>query len=352
MLMDIFFSHTIMSREDIESLTKQLLKEFYQLNNEDIPNKRERSRWLKENKFGFFLGIIQSGQDFLVSELYNLLQTGDFKVNEKEVIDKMYSFHIEEFKQHNGSGSSCHTPSAATSPSVSRSNSVEDLDDDYIPEESEKKLEHVDLKKAVRKRDGVCLFCWDKTQCEAAHIFGQKGVNLAYDEPSLFQRSGLKQKHQVQNGLLLCVKCHREFDALKRYVDVVEDKFVVKVVNYSSNNDTASEEHKDWQTAVRIVRAVRAVNEENWTQIDGRKAVEANGEMALYFVQSNPSLMPDRKALEFHKTACLIWRMAGGAEPEEESCPDYDDDYPTVDYRRKEILKWMEDSNTTLNTRT
>jgi glutamate synthase (NADPH/NADH) large chain len=75
-------------------------------------------------------------------------------------------------------------------------------------------------------------------------------------------------------------------------------------------------------------KIVRKGREEDWTDIDNRKAVESNDEMALYFVL--PTRLPNRKALEFHKTACLIWRMAGGAEPDEEYCSD-DDDLALVD---------------------
>lgn len=50
------------------------------------------------------------------------------------------------------------------------------------------------------------------------------------DEPSLFQRTEL-------NGQLLCVLCHRQFDALKRYVDVVDGNLVVKV---NDSNDTTN----------------------------------------------------------------------------------------------------------------
>ena len=68
-----------------------------------------------------------------------------------------------------------------------------------------------------------------------------------------------------------------------------------------------------------------------------------------YFVQNNATKMPNRQALEFYKRACLIWRMAGGAEPDEEYSPDNDDEYFAVDYRPKDIQKWMEDSNTMNN---
>ena len=338
-----------MNIEDTKTEAKKLLIKHYNLKNpEDIPERRQRSKWTRENKFGFLLGIINHGQDFLVTELYNLLQQEDFKNKETAAIDKMYDFHIKVFKQHNGTGSSCHTPSSggasSSSASSSRNNSVEDM-------EYEKILEHTDLKKAVKKRDVVCLFCWDKIQCEAAHIVAQKEVPFPYSEPTLFERTGLEQKHQVQNGLLLCVKCHREFDALKRYVDVVDDKLVVKVVN--ETNDTTSDNHQEWLDAKEVIIFVREGQsrlKSNLTCKDGRKAAEAIGEMALYFVDNNLSKLPNRKALEFHKTACLIWRMAGGAESDEESCPDNDDDYIAMDYRLKDIQKWRENSSATLAT--
>jgi hypothetical protein len=66
-----------------------------------------------------------------------------------------------------------------------------------------------------------------------------------------------------------------------------------------------------------------------------------------YFVLNNPTRLPNRDALEFHKAACLIWRMAGGAESEDEHCPDDDDDdYVPVDNRSKSIEKWMNSSAT------
>jgi hypothetical protein len=53
--------------------------------------------------------------------------------------------------------------------------------------------------------------------------------------------------------------------------------------------------------------------------------VDEDGDMVLWFVQNNPALQPNHNALQFHKTACLIWRMAGGAESEDEECSDDDD---------------------------
>jgi len=142
--------------------------------------------------------------------------------------------------------------------------------------------------------------------------------------------------------MLLCIKCHGEFDQLKRYVDVVDDKLVVKVVNYSvlGNDD----KHRDWEIAFGKLKNDRLFMSRYWS--DGRQGVEPNGEMALYFALNNPTRLPNRDALEFHKAACLIWRMAGGAESEDEHCPDDDDDYIPVDYRSKSIEKWMDSSAT------
>jgi hypothetical protein len=158
--------------------------------------------------------------------------------------------------------------------------------------------------------------------------------------------AGLTQKHQIQNGLLLCKICHSQFDKLKRYVDVVDDKLVVKVVN--ETNDETNDKHKDWKIAIRTLKVLRKSYEEDWTDIDNRKAVESNGEMALYFVQNNPTKLPNRNALEFHKTACLIWRMAGGAETDEEYCSDDEDLFPVDTAALKRRFR-VQDSAETLN---
>jgi hypothetical protein len=114
---------------------------------------------------------------------------------------------------------------------------------DYVPEERE--LVHKDLKNAVLKRDGVCLFCWNRKPVKGAHIIAQRIDNpVAYDETSLLTRVGL---HQVQNGLLLCRDCQDGFDALKLYVDVVDDKLVLKVVN-----DTDDENNFEFRHSIKI----------------------------------------------------------------------------------------------------
>ena len=297
----------------------RLLKEFYPNCEERIPQQRQKAQWQPENNLGFFTGIVQFGIDDHVEELLKLLQSNGFQEQqlfsmqlEPTFIDRMFDWYIMPFhKSYNWNSS--HTPLKGLSRSNSGQTSVkEEEDQDY----QSKEFSHKNLKEAVEKRDEVCLFCWDMLECEGAHIIAQK--NMLHDESSLLKRAGLEQKHQVQNSLLLCLNCHSQFGKLKRYVDFIDDKLVIKVVN--ETNDTESDKHKDWEIATDFLQSIRRTGQKYL--LDGRTAVESNGEMALYFVQNNATKLPNRQALEFHKISCLIWRMAGGAEPDEEYCSD------------------------------
>jgi hypothetical protein len=78
--------------------------------------------------------------------------------------------------------------------------------------------------------------------------------------------------------------------------------------------------------------------------------------MVLYFRDASPELQPNRKALDFHKTACLIWRLAGGAESDlrDEYFSDDDDEEVEAgqDLRApsgltfKDIKQWQDSSAT------
>ncbi|KAJ3009432.1 UNVERIFIED_CONTAM: hypothetical protein HDU68_002707, partial [Siphonaria sp. JEL0065] len=97
------------------------------------------------------------------------------------------------------------------------------------------------------------------------------------------------------------------------------EQLVLKVVN---ENERDEEMTTEWRRKIRILRGYRVLNEEDWAAIDRRHATNPDGEMVLYFASSNHTIQPCRQALEFHKAACLIWKMAGGAEDDEEECPD------------------------------
>ncbi|EGF80311.1 hypothetical protein BATDEDRAFT_35170 [Batrachochytrium dendrobatidis JAM81] len=254
-----------MNIETTKTATTQLLNEYYQISTQAIPTQRVKSEWQDDNKRGLFLGIIQEGETSHITRLHNLLTANQF-AEQQEFSTKIQLADPEH-----------HSVTPVSSNPTSRTNS-DDLD--YVAKVSE--LQHKDLNKVVEKRDSVCLFCWNKLSLQGAHIISQKNIGMAYNEPSILLRAGLTQKHQIQNGLLLCIKCHDQFGKLKQYVDVVDDKLVIKVIN--ETNDLTSDKHK-------------------------------------------------KNALEFHKTACLIWCMTGGAEFDDEYCP-YDDDGCTpVDYQ-------------------
>ena len=189
--------------------TTQLLNDYYKTNTEDIPTQRMKSEWKAENNRGFLLGIVHNGQDSHIKELYCLfLKSNQSQFKEQEeflneiqtFIDNMFQYYIQPF--HKYYCTSSQTP--VSSRKSSKANLEEGLD--YIP--GKRELTHKDLKQAVSIRDGVCLFCWDSSECEVAHIIAQKNnIFTDFDESSLFQRAGLTQKHQVQNGLLLCQIC-------------------------------------------------------------------------------------------------------------------------------------------------
>ena len=154
----------------MNSETKQLLQQYYNLNLEALPQQRPKAEWKPENNFGFLLGIIAFGLLTHITQLYSLLHNNQLKDQEQTFIDSMFDCYIRPFhKSYNTDSESCQTPSTHASRTTSRSNSAEDLD--YVPQEKE--LSHKDLKNALLKRDGVCLFCWDKLECEVAHIIAQ-----------------------------------------------------------------------------------------------------------------------------------------------------------------------------------
>lgn len=332
--------------------TIELLQEYYNINTETLPPTRIKSLWEADNKYGFFMGIIRHGQYQHISRLHFLLNSNQFDQHQEfstkrqltdpqhqpSFIDIMFAYYILPFHKSYSDASVCNTPV------ISRTSSRSGLyDAEYVPEERE--LTHTDLKDSVLDRDKVCLFCWEFGEVEAAHLFAQKSIALAYDEPSLFVRAGMQQKHEIRNGLLLCKVCHSSFDRLKLYVDVLNDKLILNVVNYSILPNDGK--HMEWENTVRKLQAIRSVFERHWADIDRRKALQPNGEMALYFVKNNPNLLPNKDALRFHKTACLIWRMSGGAEPNDEYCSD-DEELGPVDTQALKLRFNVHDSHETL----
>ncbi|KAI9332068.1 hypothetical protein BDR26DRAFT_824137, partial [Obelidium mucronatum] len=305
---------------------KALLAALYSADQSQLtpsPLLQTKSKWDNNNKWGFFLGVLEYGLPIhktkvnaaLNSTTFSEQQTFSRTLQSSTLIDELFEYYITPFHKGYSNESECNTPIGSTAIS-SRASSTEDLD--YLPEDVV--LTHASFKKAVTKRDGGCLFCWGRAAVEGCHIITQKNEVMEDDELALFQRAGMKQKHQVQNGLLLCKVCHDLFDNLKLYVDVAGEQLVLKVVNKDEREDV--EKTTEWRRNLRDLRGTRVLREEDWAGIDKRQATNPVGEMFLYFVNTNPSIQPSKQALEFHKAACLIWKMAGGAEEDEEECLD------------------------------
>ena len=362
--------------------TKDLLMNAYDIYTDKIPLQACKSQWKKENVFGFLMGVAEYGDETHVNELNGMLQSIPQAESAKEAylkdmqgkcIDRFYDYYIRPFKKHNGSNSSSENTgsekgssrSGKSSPKsrassqlentpieMSRAyNSLEKFAQTNRNNETAAQSRQM-FKTALEERDLVCLFCWDAVDPEAAHIIALRpNIMIPVDVEMMMKDAGIKSKNQVQNGLLLCKNCQGRFDRLKWYVDYVDMKFVVKVVNFS--NDTSDKKQKseenltEWEVEVRNLKVLRDSCKNDLS--DNRKPVESNGEMALYFNQNDQELQPSRIALERHKTACLIWRMAGGAESEDEDYDDDGEDFVPVFSKPASIREWMESSDTLFN---
>ncbi|KAJ3411224.1 hypothetical protein HDV05_002568 [Chytridiales sp. JEL 0842] len=307
---------------------------FQKMSKNEAPN----HQWQDDNRYGFISGILQYYPEHSQEAIDLFLSSKPpTKGTITEKVNEWYDLHIMPFKQYgrngssNGSSPKSQSPCSSISGSSRRPKAAANLQGRRSPKTSSprssprssvggsvrlsKELSHSDLRTAVRARDGVCLFCWINESLETAHIIAQKRT-ITDISNTVLQAAGLENLYQIQNGLLLCANCHKQFDLLNRCVDVVNGKMVVKFIN-RTNDMVYSERSDSW----RIILSTRNCIKDKFK--DGRKPTEDDGEMALYFQDNEPSIQPSLKALEFHKTACLIWRMAGGAE--EDSDDEWDD---------------------------
>ena len=334
--------------------TKHLLRNAFDIYTDKLPIQACKAEWKKENIFGFLMGVAEYGHETHVNELNGMLQSIPQVESLKETyleemqgrcIDRFYDYYIRPFKKQNkriqftdsdvessrsvsthksrDSSQLISESSASTLGQFSRNKKIK-----LIPQPSRKQF-----KKALIERDGVCLVCWleDFDIIKTAHIIPQ-GSDFIISEyvKKLMKDAGIHSMNQVQNGLLLCPNCYSSFDKLNHYIDYVDMKLVVKVVNYS--NDPSN-----WEMRMNCLKAIRDINKKYLT--DNRIAVENNGEMALYFNINNQELQPSIIALEMHKRACLIWRMAGGYESDDEEI-DEDESDPVIQ-KEEMIIKWI-----------
>jgi hypothetical protein len=112
-------------------------------------------------------------------------------------------------------------------------------------------------------------------------------------------------------------------------------------------NESNDGSNDDYNRTIEVLKVNRVTNGRYMNS--NRLSVEENEEMGLYFIENDPQKQPNRKALEYHKTACLIWRMAGGAESDNEYCSDDDQDLVMVDTAALKRRFKIQDSAETLN---
>ena len=67
-----------MDIEATKAAATQMLDNYYDIHTPDLPTQRTKSQWEDKNKRGFFLGIIQHGNESEIIRLHKLLETNQF----------------------------------------------------------------------------------------------------------------------------------------------------------------------------------------------------------------------------------------------------------------------------------
>ncbi|KAJ3002837.1 UNVERIFIED_CONTAM: hypothetical protein HDU68_005985 [Siphonaria sp. JEL0065] len=277
------------------------------------------SQFKNQNKLGFLNGILTYAPDPLkeeyIAKFYWTFGSSTLPEpetdEERSCLNLLYARFIEPFKQHGMSGSSNASPHESTPSTPGGSLTALDL--------NAVDPTHANFRSALHKRDEVCLFCWGNLALDAALIAQKPAASLSLIIPDLLSRGGLDSVYRVQNGILLCKVCHGQFDKLRRYIDVVDGRFVAKVVNMT--NDANSQEYVN---AVRSIEALRDAKVKWDPVFSGRTVVDGNNELPVYFADGDTTKHPNLTALAFHKAACLIWKMAGAADDIEDDDIDHD----------------------------
>ncbi|KAJ3246909.1 hypothetical protein HDU77_008794 [Chytriomyces hyalinus] len=207
-------------------MARNAVAEFYGIEVRDIdrsvaqvasvpgPQKPIWSKFGKRNKFGFLYGIL-FGSNRLKEKVME-------KAEEERCLSLLYARFIQPFKQHGTSGSlnACPHGSSGSTPNGSSTPIKSNATDPT----------HSNFSTALRKRDVVCLICWGDEGINAAHLIAQKS-SIPLVIKKLLERAGMMHSVFQVNGVLLCAICHITFDALKRYIDVVDGRLIAKIVN-------------------------------------------------------------------------------------------------------------------------
>ncbi|TPX43865.1 hypothetical protein CcCBS67573_g10437 [Chytriomyces confervae] len=295
------------------------------------PRKPIWRKFGKLNKFGFLYGILmhtpdKEWQDTYIRGFYWTFGSNRLmeKEEEEQCLNLLYARFIQPFTQHDTSGSSnasSHgslgsTPNGSSTPI--KSNATDPT--------------HSNFSTALRKRDVVCLICWGSQATDAAHLIAQKSsIPLVIEK--LLERAGMRSVFQVQNGVLLCARCHILFDALEQYIDVVDGRLIAKIVNRTNDpND------KEYLRDLEYLTVIRAIRKKYQHHAD---ITDSPSEMPVYIPLDDETTHPNHTALAFHKAACLIWKLAGaGAVNEDDWSGDCEDD---VENRLAMVASRLED---------
>ena len=97
-------------------------------------------------------------------------------------------------------------------------------------------MKYVDLK------GGKCCKCDYNNNYSCLDFHHRNPSEKEYAWNDMINLSDEQILEELEKCDVLCKNCHDNFDALKWYVDYVDMKFVVKVVNFS--NDTSDKEQK------------------------------------------------------------------------------------------------------------
>ncbi|TPX58207.1 hypothetical protein CcCBS67573_g09183 [Chytriomyces confervae] len=291
------------------------------------PRKPIWSKFGKLNKFGFLYGILmhtpdKEWQDDYIRGFYWTFRSNRLmeKAEEEQCLNLLYARFIQPFTQGSSNasphGSSGSTPNGSSTPITSNATDPT----------------HSNFSTALRKRDVACLICWDYKETDATHLIAQKtSIPLVIEK--LLERAGMHSVFQVQNGVLLCSACHRSFDALKQYIDVVDGCLIAKIVNTTNDpND------KEYLRDLERLTGIRAIHKKYQYHAD---IADLPSELPVYIPLDDETMHPNHTALAFHKVACMIWKLAGaGAVNEDDWSGDGEDE---VENRLAMVASRLED---------
>jgi hypothetical protein len=216
------------------------------------------------------------------------------------------------------------------------------MDDDSVDHASKApstRTQQKNFKRGLLKRDGsLCLLCWAtvKLLLQGAHIIAQKRGATTDAVLRLLASCGIDGLYHLSNGLVLCNTCHILFDQLNLYFEAagpnIEDGTIALFLSNEPNNVA------DLTAIALSIRNVflNKPNESkpaNMIQVKAMETVMVGARQGFRVVHfdNTPSTLPNRTALMFHKAACLIWHMSGGADPDP---MEEEDDEDMVDHMR------------------